>query len=229
MIDQSKKFPEKYKVIHFGGLGEPLLHPRLPEMIERAHEVTNRIELFSNASLLTPALSDSIINAGLTRIKIAIQGIDALKYRKNCSVQIDFNKFVENIKYFYDRSRGEDSIPRTIVYIKIMEEQLEDENDRKEFYRIFGDICDEIYVEHLAGIHPAVSDKYSERINSNHVYGEKRDKLEVCPFPFYFLLFNSEGDGFPCCILSLPKYFSIGNVNTKRGRIARRLQRLYLL
>jgi len=52
LIDGLADFPE-VNTIAFAGFGEPLLHPRFPDMIRLAHSKGLRTEMTSNAVLLT--------------------------------------------------------------------------------------------------------------------------------------------------------------------------------
>lgn len=212
IAEQSKAFPDKYKRILLTGLGEPLVNPRIVEYVRilNDYKISEKLEIFTNASLLTKEISDGLIDAGLTRLRISVQGTNAEKYKKYCGVSLDFDKFVENIRYFYEQSRGKCSI-----YIKIIEEELDGEEDRQKFFDIFGSICDDIYVENLVRAQPMMGD-YDEKISmATTFYGEKAQKREVCPYIFYTLQTDSEGNCYPCPPLSLPLSFSLGNINNQ--------------
>src|SRR5512140_1165309 len=73
LIDGLADFPGP-KTIAFAGLGEPLLHERFPEMVRLAHERGLRTEMTSNAMLLTPALAERLIDAGLDQFTVSIDG-----------------------------------------------------------------------------------------------------------------------------------------------------------
>ncbi|MBN1570217.1 MAG: radical SAM protein [Acidobacteria bacterium] len=62
------------KTIAFAGFGEPLLHPRFPEMVRLAHENGLRTEMTSNAMLLTSPLAERLIDAGLDQFTVSIDG-----------------------------------------------------------------------------------------------------------------------------------------------------------
>jgi MoaA/NifB/PqqE/SkfB family radical SAM enzyme len=62
------------KTIAFAGLGEPLLHEKLPEMVQLAHYRGMRTEMTSNAMLLTPSLAASLVDAGLDQFTVSIDG-----------------------------------------------------------------------------------------------------------------------------------------------------------
>jgi MoaA/NifB/PqqE/SkfB family radical SAM enzyme len=73
LIDGIKDFPGP-KTMAFAGLGEPLLHKRFPEMVRLAHERGIRTEMTSNAMLLTSALAEELIEAGLDQFTVSIDG-----------------------------------------------------------------------------------------------------------------------------------------------------------
>ncbi len=64
----------KVKTIAFSGFGEPLVHPRFPEMVALAHERGLRTEMTSNAMLLTSSLAESLVDAGLDQFTVSIDG-----------------------------------------------------------------------------------------------------------------------------------------------------------
>jgi MoaA/NifB/PqqE/SkfB family radical SAM enzyme len=73
LIDGLADFPD-VKAIAFAGFGEPLLHPRFPEMVRLAHENGLRTEMTSNAMLLTSPLAERLIDAGLDQFTVSIDG-----------------------------------------------------------------------------------------------------------------------------------------------------------
>ncbi|MFH1472025.1 MAG: radical SAM protein [Nanoarchaeota archaeon] len=75
-MDDFTKFPDKLKVLRFVGIGEPLLHKNIVDMIKYAvsKKVADKVELLTNGSLLTPELSDALISAGLSRLVVSLQG-----------------------------------------------------------------------------------------------------------------------------------------------------------
>lgn len=60
--------------VFFGGIGEPLSHSRLPQMIERVKALGCRIEMITNGTLLTESKSREIIDAGLDLLWVSIDG-----------------------------------------------------------------------------------------------------------------------------------------------------------
>jgi len=60
--------------ILFGGIGEPLAHSHLPEMIGRVKALGCRVEMISNGTLLSEQKAREIIDAGLDLLWISIDG-----------------------------------------------------------------------------------------------------------------------------------------------------------
>ena len=63
LIRGLKDFPEA-QTMAFSGTGEPLLHPRIADMVRMAHERGLRTEVTSNGLLLTRELVVALLDAG---------------------------------------------------------------------------------------------------------------------------------------------------------------------
>lgn len=209
IIKQLSKFPKGIKRIVFSGLGEPLMNPRLPEMIKIAVDahIADRVEVITNGLLITPELSDKLIEAGLTNINISIQGVSAEQYEETCGMRINFEQFIDNLAYLFHHRKN------TQIYIKAIDATLKTKEDENRFYEIFGNIADRIYVEHLIvmqqqmdGLKPVVDGTknfYNEELNVSR---------KVCAQSFYFLQIGCDYDTFPCPVPGLGKGLSMGNI-----------------
>jgi MoaA/NifB/PqqE/SkfB family radical SAM enzyme len=210
IANQAAEFPDKFKRVLLTGLGEPLMNKRIPEMVSTLSrlEVAEKYEIFTNAYLLSHDMSDRLLDAGLTRLRISIQGVSAEKYREVCDTDIDFNRLLDNIRYFYER-KGD-----CTIYIKIIDAGLNDKRDEERFFSLFGEMCDDIFVEHFVKAQPSMIGDYSTKADSSFTfYGEKTQHREICPYMFYTLQTDAQGNVFPCPPLGLPRSFSLGNVN----------------
>ena len=100
IVDDLAEFKDKFKKIKIGNHGEPTLHPKLPEMISyvNSKNVTEIIELFTHGAILTPKLNLELVEAGLSRVNISVEGLTAKAYKKVADVDIDMDEFVKNIK-----------------------------------------------------------------------------------------------------------------------------------
>jgi radical SAM protein with 4Fe4S-binding SPASM domain len=196
-INDMTKFPHKIKVLRFVGIGEPLLHKDIERMIfyARRKKVADKIELITNGYLLTHEKSLALIDAGLSRLVISIQGTSAEDYKNNSKIKINFEKFVENIKFFYNNKKNSE------IYIKIVDSVLKNKNN---FYKIFGNICDYIAIENTVPIHAGI--KYTEKVLSKKVtqFGLPIKKIKVCPQSFFHMQINPDGNVVPCYSFEYP-------------------------
>lgn len=201
-IDDVARFPSKVKVLRFVGIGEPLLHKHLPQMVEYAvsKDVANTVELLTNASLLTPSMTDSLISAGLTRLVASIQGTSAAKYREVCGANIDFDNLVQNLRYFF-LHKG-----KAHAYIKVVDCALDGKEDEQRFYDMFGDICDTIAVEHAVPIHSGVNFDSFLKDGGDEVtqFGLPVSDVHICPQPFFTMQINPDGKVVPCFSFDYP-------------------------
>jgi radical SAM protein with 4Fe4S-binding SPASM domain len=210
-IDDIALFPNKVKVLRFVGIGEPLLHKKIADMVEYAvsKDVANIVEILTNASLLTPKLSDSLISAGLSRLVVSLQGTTKDRYQKVCGTNIDFENFIENLKYFFNNKGNAQ------VYIKIIDCALDSKDDEQKFYEIFGDICDTMAIEHAVPIHSGVDYEniLKDKDMSFTQFGLPVSEVQICPQPFFTMQINPDGKIVPCYSFEYPSI--IGDCNNQ--------------
>ena len=211
LVRDIMEFPQQPKRICFSGLGEPLANKNLPEMIGklRGAGFSGRIDVISNGSLLTHEMSDALIEAGISRIQISVQGLTDEKYREVSGVDIAMSQILDNISYFYEHEK------EATIYVKIIDSILEDEEDRKRFFDMFENICDTIFVEHLVVMQQQMGDHGGRVDTTKNLMGECVAPREVCGVMFYFLQVNIDGETFPCSTPGLTNSFSMGNAKEK--------------
>ncbi len=67
--------------IFFGGLGEPLAHPDIVEMVRQTKALGSSAALITNGTLLTPSLSKQLIDAGLDMLWVSLDGATPESYK----------------------------------------------------------------------------------------------------------------------------------------------------
>lgn len=72
--------PDSVETVFFGGMGEPLAHPRIVDMVRAASAAGRRTELLSNGSLLSETLSRSLLDAGLDALWLSVDGLSEERY-----------------------------------------------------------------------------------------------------------------------------------------------------
>jgi MoaA/NifB/PqqE/SkfB family radical SAM enzyme len=89
------------RILSLLGIGEPLLHPRFPEMVAYAAKKNWgwHISTTSNGMLLTDELGDKLIDAGLNEMRISIDGPDK-DYVEKMRKGAKFDKIIDNFRRF---------------------------------------------------------------------------------------------------------------------------------
>lgn len=85
--------------VFFGGFGEPLAHPQIVEMVATAKQAGARVELITNATLLTPERSKQLIQAGLDTLWISLDGIRPESYA-DIRLGAELPKVLANLEAF---------------------------------------------------------------------------------------------------------------------------------
>ena len=207
MVDDLLAFPVKPRVLRFVGIGEPLLHGDIVEMVRYAFRrgCAERTEILTNGLLLAPFVSDELIRAGLDRMVISVQGTSAEKYREVCGRDVDFDKFLENLRHLHYRKGPMQ------VHIKAIDCALDGPEDVARFYDLFGSLCDTMAVEKAGPIYPGV--EYNEKVPLSGMtqYGVVSSRPRVCSQPFASMQINPDGKVVPCYSAEYPVI--LGDVN----------------
>jgi len=197
LIDQLQDFHSSVKDITFSVSGEPLVNPRIADMVRYIKEKSPNtgVRIATNASLLDHNLSLELIDAGLDRLLISLQGVSARKYKEICAYDIDFDKLVDNIKFFFENKKHTEMIVKTVDIAL-------DEGDEKIFQEMLGPIADGIIVENIVPVFSEVDysgmDLQSTRKTDNR-FQAGLGKQKYCSIATYSLVIAPNGDIFPCC------------------------------
>ncbi|MBM4355644.1 MAG: radical SAM protein [Deltaproteobacteria bacterium] len=89
--------PLSVERVAFAGLGEPLLHENIVDMVGLLSERGHAPVLYSNATLLTPELSRALLRAGLRAAILPIDGATRETYER-WRKGADFEKTVANVR-----------------------------------------------------------------------------------------------------------------------------------
>ena len=109
------------ETVVFGGVGEPLLGARLPDLVTAFHAQGLRTEIITNGSLLTAARSQALVDAGLDRLWISMDGFSAESYARQ-RLGGRYVKLMENIEGF-NCARSASSTELGLTFV-IMPENL---------------------------------------------------------------------------------------------------------
>lgn len=85
--------------VFFGGWGEPLLHPKISQMVARVKAVGASVELITNGTLLTPDLLDELVSIGIDVLWVSIDGAKPESYA-DVRLGAALPQVLENLGYF---------------------------------------------------------------------------------------------------------------------------------
>jgi len=193
IVRQARSFPDRFKLVSMMGHGEPLLNPALPDMIRMVKEagIADRIDVITNASLLTRERARALVDAGIDVIRISLQGIRAEKYREICAVTLDFEEFIRNLAYLYTHRK------QCRIYVKTMDITL-DPGEEERVYALFTSISDRMFIDRVKPVYDGVSYLENVREITTDRYGHKHEKRAICPQPFYMISLWPDGEAAPC-------------------------------
>lgn len=212
LIEQLKQFPGKLKLLNFAYLGEPLLNKNIGEMVRIAKEadVAERVEIVTNASMLTKELSEKLVESGLDRLRISIQGISEKEYIDISKYKIEYKKLLDEIKYLYEISRN----TNTKIYIKTVDAVLDTEEKKNQFAELFGEICDNLNIESLIPITDKCDISNLKTEFKTGYFGNVVRETRICSEVFYTMVVLPDGGVIPCCTMGkAPAQF--GNIRDK--------------
>ena len=210
IIDDLHGFDKPLKVLRLYKEGEPLLNKKLPEMIRYAKEsgYVEYIDTTSNGDPLTPEYTIKLMEAGLDKINISVDGVSDEQFLEFTDTKVDFKKYVEKIRFLYE-NRG-----NCEIVVKTPGDMLSDD-DKQRFYDVFGNICDRIFIENFAPCWPEfdVEERLGIEIQKG-IYDNPIGDVDTCPYIFYALSINSDGT-VSLCFLDWARKLVVGDVRNQ--------------
>ncbi|MEN9896102.1 MAG: hypothetical protein RIR97_1954 [Pseudomonadota bacterium] len=196
ILTDISSFEKPLKVLKLFKDGEPTLNPHFLDMVRQAKKNTKigRVETTSNGSKLSETFNEGLVDAGLDRIVLSIEGVTADRYMKFARVRFDFDRFVEQVKHLH-------SIKGSLtIHIKTVAQNLDyATGEDRIFFDTFGPYADGIFIENTVSSWPDFSVEGAVDMAID-AYGGKTVEKDVCPYLFYSLSVNADGVVSPCCV-----------------------------
>lgn len=223
-----KQFGQKLKTITFSGIGEPMLNPEIYEILKIARNISEKVIVITNGSLLNKENVEKLVSTGLDTIRISLQGISAEDYARTCGYNIDFERFLNNLQYLFENRNNVE------VCLKIPDIVINTPEKEALSRKLFEDKCDIFTIQAISPLQNSVDYSMIKDEYNQTMYCDSglKDVL-VCPQPFYSMQLMADGSVRPCCMLE-PDCYTIGNINEERiydiwhGVMLKKLQFLHL-
>ena len=207
MADDLGRFKEQVVSASFCGIGEPTLHPQLPEMIAylKKNKLVKYVEVTTNGSLLTKELSLRLIRAGTDYLTVSIQGVSVEDYRRVCGNPADPLQIAEQVRWFHDHAFG------GTVHVRTLDYALPGKDERERFCRMFEGCCDRLTIAgavkmfqgmDYAGVVDREVDQYT---------GEEITRADFCPLVFSSIHLLPDGGISACPLPEGPEI--LGNID----------------
>ena len=172
------------------GIGEPMIHPNIFEMIRITRDAGVRTGMSTNATLLDDERADMLLDSGLDYVILAFDGASKETYEKY-RVGADFDRTRSYILDFLRKKRERGSPIFTVVQMVL----LKDNSREVDAYRKLWDIegIDEVRFKrdeiHIDG----------SRIPNDRLGGQRRNPCHLLwRGPLYV---RYDGKAFPCCYM----------------------------
>ena len=210
IVDDLAAFERPIKVLRMYKDGEPFLNKRFADMVAYAKK-SGRVEYIdttTNGTLLSPDRVGPVLEAGIDKINISVDGMNEETYLRFTGFKFDLKKFIDNVKWIY-ANRG-----NCEIVVKIPAELIT-EAQRQEFFDTFGDHCDRIFVENFAPCWPEFDiEKHTGVKISKGIYQQDIGETDTCPYIFYGYSVNADGL-VSSCFLDWGRKLIIGDVRTQ--------------
>lgn len=224
----------KIQTLSLHGIGEPLMHPHIFEMVQIASSAGIAVRFTTNATLLNSAKSERLLKAGLYRIIFSLDGATPETY-ETIRVGAKFDSVIENIQRFMSRRKDLNQNNPIVDINMVVTRQNYFEADK------MIELCSELGVDGLilSPMQPpekefennccdtetwdALAKRARERAGRSGIKlylrgGMRGNKKPIakkqthkCLHPWTTAVVTMDGDVMPCCNIH-SKAFSMGNV-----------------
>jgi radical SAM protein with 4Fe4S-binding SPASM domain len=216
VVDDLTTFPEKVKVLLLHKDGEPMINPRLGDMLKYAKEkdFAEVIWLTTNMTLLTSKLAEDIVDSGVDFIRVSVNHVTNQGYKDLTLTWSDYDKVRANTEMLYEIKTRKASPMK--IWAKLNDFNLTPEEIEK-FGRDFKDISDDHMLANPMGW--TYGQEFDFRLGVNTGLGQEgevplKENRVVCPYPFYRMVVNFNGD-ISVCELDWTMSTVVGNARSE--------------
>ncbi len=213
IIEDLTEFEKPIKVLRLYKDGEPGLNKYMPDMVRYAKVggCVDFIDTTTNGLLLEPRRLGPVLEAGINKINVSVDGMNPETYKRITGVNFDFDGFVANVKWAYANRGSCELVVKSVSDILTADEQ-------RQFFDTFGDICDRISLDNIAPCWPEFDvEKHTGVKITKGIYQQEIGDTDVCPYIFYSMSVNADGQ-VSSCFVDWGRKLIIGDVSTESLR-----------
>jgi len=186
-------------------INEPLMDP---DFLERLDYVTQKgimdVHLNSNAQLLTPELSEKILDSGVTRICFSIDANTKETFQK-MRPNLDYDVVKNNIETFI-KMRNERGQKLPLVRVSFLLNDI-NAHEADEFRETWVSVADYVSIQRFVPISMNLEDDLAHAIEKAPAGGKQN-----CSYPWESLFVHGDGVVVPCAA-HRSRFIKVGNIN----------------
>jgi radical SAM protein with 4Fe4S-binding SPASM domain len=178
----------RLKVLRMYFEGEPLLNPKLPQMIADVSRfgLADRTEITTNGSRLNERTSRQLLESGLSYIRISVYGTDNRGYELATGSACTLDNILRNAREL--RQMRDRCLSRLDIHAQL----VSDTADQDLFFKQWAPIADQCDVKQMHNWGSADSRLVQ--------LGQGTEAPKVCSRLFYELALHANGDVSTCCV-----------------------------
>lgn len=199
-------------IVQFYFQGEPLLNKDLPQMIREAHEAGLYTIVSTNAQALTQPLAEQLVDAGLDRIIISMDGLSDESYNAY-RIGGSLEKCKAALQYLRKAKNGKPIIELQCLRLR------SNEHEWTQFKRVYKELGADRLVFKTAQLydyadgHPLMPSepRYSRYVKGRDGHYHRRRLSKYCRRVWSGCVITTTGEVLPCCYDKAHAY-SYGNI-----------------
>jgi MoaA/NifB/PqqE/SkfB family radical SAM enzyme len=173
------------------GIGEPLLHPRLPEMVRFLKDQGVTVLFNSNGTLLTPLLQEALVCSGLDEFRLSLDAAEPELYERMHGRPF-FDRvvevYVQRLVYFVDSGDERDAeLAATALFGSVQTSEREIIAECERLSKALG-----IAFRASGATDPARSLSAAQRVEQH--------PWTACLRPWTTAYITASGNALPCCM-----------------------------
>lgn len=219
IIDEIKAWEgAKLKLLRLAFHGEPFMQKDFAKYAKYAVDagVSEKVDTFSNASLMDKKQADAILDSGIDAIRFSIYSVINQRHKEVTRRDTTVETIRDNILYLKEE-RQRRNLDKPFIFVKAFDNYNE-ENDI--FFSMYEDIADRVDLEKVHNatkykdldlINKYYDDEKIEKENKEN-FSSHLHKFIACPRPFMSMVINVHGNAL-MCTLDAPSYTKVGNIH----------------
>lgn len=210
LIENVKKY--HIPAVRFIRWGEPTLHPKYLDIIEKVKQTGSLIHINTNGSLITDEQIQKMVDMQLDSIKISFQGADEGTYNEMREGG-DYNRLLQKVRRLHE-IRGERELPYIQISTTLTRETVEQIESFKNDIEEYCDYYNVGYTQltHLNVENMNIDNQEKKKIRELQEYEKNNHKyICTCPEAFDKLSINWNGDVTLCCS-DYDNFMIVGNI-----------------